>query len=247
MGRSSANSIAGVVGTDTEVGKTIVAAALARALAGRGLRVGVYKPFAADPARRRTGEGFSTDADLLARAAGMKGGAAAACGQLFRAPLAPLEAARLEGRRVELGAALRGARRVAAHHDLTLVEGCGGWEVPLTPRKTTADFFAALGAPVVVVARAGLGTINHTLLTLAAIERRGLRVVGVILNRTRGGAMTRAERTNPEIIRRFGRVDVWGPVPFKRNLNGRRADRIKPSDLPRLDAVAEAILQRIER
>lgn len=242
-----------VIGTDTEVGKTIIAAALARAFAGMGLRVGVYKPFASDPARRPTGEGFSTDADLLARAAGMAGGAEAACGQLFATPLSPLAAAQAEGRRVDIPRALAGARRVIAEHDITLVEGCGGWEVPLTPSKTTAEFFEALGAPAVLVARAGLGTINHSLLTIAAARARGVEILGVILNRQApaGGFSPESahadpsESTNAKWIAKFGAVKVWGPLDHAPALAALPVDRVAVNDLPNLAPIARALLRSI--
>lgn len=235
----------GVVGTDTEIGKTVIAAALARAFVDMGLSVGVFKPFASDPARRRNGEGFSTDADLLARAAGDAGGANAVCGQLFSAPLAPLASARLEGKSVRPGQALKKARRIASVHDITLVEGCGGWEVPLTRTKTTSDFFAELGAPVVIVARAGLGTVNHCLLTAGAARARGVDVVGVILNRTSGPRPTLSEPLNPGLLRDFARLPVWGPVAHRRKIAGKRVDRIAIEDLPPLGEMARDIWKKL--
>jgi len=234
-----------VIGTGTEVGKTIVAAALARALRRLGLSVGVFKPFASDPARGPDGRPFSRDAELLARAAAFEGGEPAARGQLFGAPLAPLAAARLEGRRVDLRPAVRRCRAIARRHDVTLVEGCGGWLVPLTERRTTADFFAALGAPILIVAPAGLGTLNHTLLTLADVRARGLRLIGVVLNRMQGGRPSLAERTNPPILSRFAGLPVWGPLPHRAALAGQRPDNVRLGDLPSLMPVARAVWRAI--
>jgi dethiobiotin synthetase len=93
-------------------------------------------------------------------------------------------AARLEGIEVRLDAILAAARALQARHAALLVEGAGGLLVPLTPRETYADLAVALGLPVLVVARAGLGTVNHTALTLEALQARGLAVAGVILNLT---------------------------------------------------------------
>lgn len=164
-------------------------------------------------------------------------------GQLFAAPLAPLAAARLEGRRVDIPQALRQARRLARRHDLLLVEGCGGWEVPLTSRQTTADFFQRLGAPALLVSRSGLGALNHALLTLQAARARGVRVLGVVLNRLAPGPLTAAERTNPAILRRFGRVPVWGPIPFSPAAAARPGDRIDLRDLPDARPIARAVLR----
>ena len=243
----SPSRIIGVVGTGTEVGKSIVTASLARAMHQSGFRVGVFKPFACDPARRASGEGFSTDADLLARAAGGSQDARESCGQLFSAPLAPLAAARAEGRRVRPDLAIRQARRISRSYDLTLVEGCGGWEVPLTIHQSTADFFAKLNAPLLIVALSGLGTINHTLLTLQAIRNRNLPVLGIILNRTRGGRLSEAERTNPATLRRMSRLPVWGPVPYRAASDNRRLDRIPVEALPRLTDIAKAVQRQLDR
>lgn len=234
-----------VIGTDTEIGKTVVTAALARAFVTLGLNVGVCKPFASDPARRPDGTAFSTDADLLARAAGLDPADPDLCPQLFSAPLAPLASARAEGRAVRPATALAAARRMARGHDLTLIEGCGGWEVPLTPRRTTADFFAELGAPVLIVARTDLGTINHTLLTLQSVRARGLNVIGILLNRVRSGPLTLAEPGNPPLLREFSGLPVWGPVPFRRTLRGRTGAQVAVRQLPDLREIARALLGEV--
>lgn len=242
---ASTDRMLAVIGTDTEIGKTVVTAALARAFRGMGLGVGVYKPFASDPAQRADGTPFSTDADLLARAAGLDADRDGVCGQLFAAPLAPLASARAEGRRVNLRAALAGARRMARGRELTLVEGCGGWEVPLTPARTTADFFAELGAPVLIVARTDLGTVNHTLLTLQSIRARGLRVVGIVLNRVRSGPLSLAEPGNPAMLREFTGLPVWGPIPHRKALRGRTGAEVTVRQLPDVREIAADILKRV--
>jgi dethiobiotin synthetase len=157
-----------VTATDTGVGKTIVTAGLAASLRARGLDVAVFKPvqsgaLADDPAG---------DAALLG----------ADCVYSFAAPLAPLVAARAEGRKIELEPILARARALASEHEFLLVEGAGGLLVPLAPGLDMADLAAALGLPLIVVARAGLGTVNHTLLTIGAARARGLDVAGVVLN-----------------------------------------------------------------
>ncbi len=157
-----------VTATDTGVGKTVVTAALASLLRARGRDVAVFKPvqsgaLADDPAG---------DAALLG----------AECVYSFAAPLAPVVAARAEGVTIELEPILARARELVAKHELLLVEGAGGLLVPLAPALDIADLAAALGLPLVVVARAGLGTVNHTLLTIEAARARGLEIAGVVLN-----------------------------------------------------------------
>ena len=143
-----------VTATDTGVGKTVVTAGLAAALRARGRDVAIFKPvqsgaLADDPAG---------DAALLG----------ADCLYAFTAALAPLVAARAEGRQVELEPILERARKLEREHELLLVEGAGGLLVPLAPGLDVAGLAEALGLPLVVVARAGLGTVNHTLLTVEA-------------------------------------------------------------------------------
>ncbi len=259
--------ILAVIGTDTEIGKTIVAAGLARSIARLGVNAGVFKPFASGAVRSGRGELFSEDADLLARAAvrtadsrakSSGGGGsraekekldrrAEATGELFRAPLAPLAAAQAEGRRVDLATVLRRTRATARRHDLTIVEGCGGWNVPLTPRLTTADFFERLGAPVLIVGRAGLGTINHCLLTLEAVRARRLRSVGFILNRAQPGKPGKAETGNPEMLRRFSGLPVWGPLAHRPSLARPRLHLVDERQLHDLRDEAGEIVRLLSR
>lgn len=195
-----------MTGTDTGVGKTVVTAALALALRARGLDAGVVKPLqsgnaAADP------EG---DAMLLKRWAGLAEEPEEIAPFAFRAPLAPLVAARLEGRSLKLDEVVARVRALAGRHELVLVEGAGGLLVPVGLAWTIADLAAALGLPLLVVARAGLGTVNHTLLTVAEARRLGLEVAGVVLN-GRGDA---GAETNAELIESFGGVLVLDRVPW---------------------------------
>ena len=236
-----------VIGTDTGVGKTIISAGLARTFSKMGMKVGVFKPFAADPAVRSTGEGFSTDADLLARAVNMEGGAEAACGQLLAAPLSPLAAAELEGKEVDIDHALDQAHHIINRHEITVIEGCGGWLVPLTDQYTTADFFAELHVPVIVVARSGLGTLNHTMLTLSSIWQSKLDVLGVVLNRSREGPLDKAEKTNPGILKKFTKLPVWGPVEYKPRLHRDELDRVEIEDLHELTGIAKDICKVLKK
>ena len=157
-----------VTATDTAVGKTVVTAGLATALRARGHDVAVFKPvqsgaLADDPAG---------DAALLG----------AECVYAFSAPLAPLVAARAEGVTIALEPIVKRADELAREHELLLVEGAGGLLVPLAEGLDLAGLAVALGLPLVVVARAGLGTVNHTLLTIEAARSRGLGLAGVVLN-----------------------------------------------------------------
>jgi dethiobiotin synthetase len=172
-----------VTGTDTGVGKTCVAAAIARQLSAEGRRVGVYKPVASG-CRMDDGRMVSDDALALWEAAGRPQTLEAVCPQTFLAPLAPHLAARAEGRRVD-GPLLRaGAAAWSGRCDLLIVEGAGGLMSPLTDDEYVADLAADLGYPLIVVAPNVLGVINQTLQTLIAAStfREGLEIAGIVLN-----------------------------------------------------------------
>jgi len=172
-----------ITGTGTEVGKTYVGALIARALAARGRRVGVYKP-AASGCRREGTRLVAEDAQILWEAAGRPGQLDAVCPQRFTAPLAPHLAARAEGR--ELGAELLrdGLAYWQQRSDVMVIEGAGGLMSPMGDDEYNADLALDFGYPLVVVAPNVLGVINQTLQTLitAATVADGLPVAGVVLN-----------------------------------------------------------------
>ncbi len=184
-----------VTATDTGVGKTFVTAALAASLRARGRDVAVFKPVQSGAAA----DDPSGDAVLLG----------ADCVYAFSAPLAPLVAARAGGRTIELEPILARAGELAREHDLLLVEGAGGLLVPLADDLDLADLAAALGLPLVIVARAGLGTVNHTLLTIEAARTRGLDVAGVVLN----GKGDESTAENAALIEERSGVRVLAQVP----------------------------------
>jgi dethiobiotin synthetase len=172
-----------VVGTDTGVGKTRVAARIVAALAGQGLRVGVYKP-AASGCRRVGRRLVSDDALALWRAAGQPGELAAVCPQRFAAPLAPHLAAREERKEVNSDLLVRGVEYWRKRSDIVVVEGAGGLMSPIGERHYVADLAEAFAYPLVVVAPNRIGTINGTLLTLiaAAARPQPLAIAGIVLN-----------------------------------------------------------------
>jgi dethiobiotin synthetase len=176
--QGEARGIVLVTGTDTDVGKTIVTSAIAAAAQAAGLRVAVIKP-----GQTGTALGGPTDMELVSRLAGTETTRTLAS---YPDPLAPLAAARVAHLPpIELYAVVDAIRAEAEQHDLVLVEGAGGLLVPMGERPsgdpwTVADLATTLGARAIVVARAGLGTLNHTALTLEALSRRGVPA-GVVL------------------------------------------------------------------
>ncbi|MBS1107111.1 MAG: bioD [Deltaproteobacteria bacterium] len=166
-----------ITGTDTGVGKTVVAGAIAAALRRRHRDVGVMKPI-------ETGVGTQgpLDAISLCEAAGATDSLDLVCPQRFALPAAPSVAAAHEGRTVDLEVIRAAHAELSRRHAFLLIEGAGGILVPIRAGYSMADLAAEFDAPLVVVTRASLGTINHTLLTLEAIERRGLVLAGVVIS-----------------------------------------------------------------
>lgn len=177
-----------VTGTDTGVGKTVVAGCLAAACPGAVALKAVAT--GADPPP-------GDDALWLARATGGE----ADVGMAWAPPVSPHRAAALEGRPLDVPALLAWIR--ARQAPVTLVEGVGGWEVPLTWTFRVRDLAAHLGWPVLVVAANRLGVLNHTLLTTAAVQSAGLALAGVVLNDVGPGAADEdeARRWNLEDLR----------------------------------------------
>jgi dethiobiotin synthetase len=181
----------------------VVAAAIAAALVARGERVRAFKPVLTgtdeppDPT-------WPPDDELLAAATGQDVGTVAP--YRFGPPVSPHLAAELAGEAIEPAALLASARAAAAGADALVVEGVGGLLVPLTPSYLVRDLARELALPLVVSARAGLGTINHTLLTLEAARASGLRVAGVVL--TPWSSPQALEESNRATIAALGEVEV---------------------------------------
>jgi dethiobiotin synthetase len=166
-----------VTGTGTEVGKTVVAAARAHTLAAEGRRVHVFKP-----AVTGLDEGVETDHALLRRASGSTQSDEEIAPYRYGPPASPHLAAALAGEEIEPGRLRRAAAAAARGADFLVCEGVGGLLVPLSPSYLVRDLAADLGYPVVLVAAPGLGTINHTLLTVEAARAAGLELAAIVLN-----------------------------------------------------------------
>jgi dethiobiotin synthetase len=195
-----------VTGTDTGVGKTVVAGAIVAALRARGERVAAQKPVVTgldEPAE----PGWPRDHELLAAAAGAS--AEAVAPHLFGPPVSPHLAAELAGVELDLDAMVVAASAAAAEVDagVLVVEGVGGLLVPLTRENTVRDLAVALGFPLLVAARPGLGTINHSLLTLEAARAAELEVAGVVMTPW-PAEPSDMEESNRATVARLGAVAV---------------------------------------
>jgi len=178
-----------ITGTDTGVGKTRVAKLIIETLRADGIDAVGYKPVAS---------GDRGDAEILA---GVSGGLPLdeVNPVHFKNALAPAVAAMLENRTLDCSELIDGYRRLAARHEVVIVEGAGGWEVPLCKGYRISDLAADLALPVIVVAANRLGAINHILLTTAAIRARGLECAGIYLNQLED-EMDTAMITNKGVI-----------------------------------------------
>jgi dethiobiotin synthetase len=162
-----------ITGTDTDAGKTYVTCLLLEALRRQGVDAVGYKPFAC---------GDRGDTLRLQQAAGGTPSLEEINPVFLKVPASPYAAALMENRALDMQPALIGFQHLAAAHPAVLVEGAGGWEVPLTSYATMADFAQRLGLPVIVVVNNRLGALNHTILTVRNIQARGMTCAGLILN-----------------------------------------------------------------
>jgi len=218
-----------ITGTDTGVGKTVVACALARGLRTASIDVGVMKPV-------ETGVSGSgpEDAKALIRAAGVSDALDLVCPIQYAMPAAPEAAAAAEG----LGMAMDSSERIdrafstlSDRHAFMLVEGAGGILVPFDEKMKMSDVARQLDLPVLIVARASLGTINHTLLTLEACDSRGLDVLGVVLSHATG-VLSDADTQNLEVLKRALGDRLLGEV----------LPQTRPEEVAPVDAGLDAVL-----
>ena len=194
-----------IAGTDTGVGKTLIAAGLARMMANQGIHVGVMKPVA-------SGGIPSEDGKRLQKAAKLPKSAYPEIVPVhYRQPLAPYVASWKEGAPPlqKIDAAYQKAKK---KHDFLIVEGIGGVLVPITRDFLAIDWMVKWELPALVVARAGLGTLNHTLLTIEALHKRKIKVLGVVVNGYKGKELS--EKTNVQALRKLLEAPVYGPLKF---------------------------------
>ena len=205
-----------ITGTDTDAGKTYVACLLLEALRRDGHDAVGYKPFAC---------GDRIDAHALRQAGNSVLSLDETNPVHFKAPAAPYTAGLLENKPVDIETARLAFLSLAARHSHVLIEGAGGWEVPLAPGRTMADFAAELGLPVLLVVDNRLGCLNHCLLTLTAIQNRGLHCAGLILNHTRD------ERDLASISNRAV-LEQFTPIPIVLEIMHGESQADWPAELP---------------
>jgi dethiobiotin synthetase len=231
-----------VTGTDTEVGKTVIAGAIADWFRQRRSRVAVLKPCATGCVRRREGL-VSEDAEFLAVCADSRHPLDLICPQRFADPLAPAIAAERAGTTLDWEAIGRSINLMCPASDILIVEGIGGVRVPMDAMHTFLDVAGWLKLPAVVVARPGLGTINHTLLTVDSLRSAGVVVAGVVINKYPADDASIAEESNPRAIQKWGRVPVLCAVPIEKVQEA----RLPPGIVAAVETVDWEALAAIDR
>jgi len=223
-----------VTGTDTDVGKTVVCAGLAAALARKGVNVGVMKPVATG-GKRRGGKIVSEDAEILIAAAGVRDPVELVNPVCLEPPLAPSIAAKISNRLIDLTRIWKAYKVLSRMHEVVIVEGVGGILVPILDRYYVTDLVQRLRLPVLVVTRPTLGTLNHTLLTVRVARQEGLELAGLVVNHHAKFKLGVAERLNPEMLDSLSNVPLLGEVPYLGDLRGR------PPEAEIFDEIANAL------
>lgn len=194
-----------ITGTDTDVGKTYVAAMLVRALRGKGEGAVGFKPICC---------GGRDDAELLVAASDGEVSVNDVNPVWLRPPVAPYTAAMIEGRMIDLALIRETFARLSAQHTV-VVEGAGGWLVPVEREYSMADMAAEFALPVIIVVANRLGCINHTLLTIQAIRGAGMECAGIILNHTAAAADDDAAViTNASVLEAISGVPILCEVAY---------------------------------
>lgn len=234
-----------VTGTDTDVGKTVVCCGIAAAMRERDrrLRLGVLKPFATGCRRDREGL-VNEDAEALAHFADCRLPLDVINPIRFRAPMAPAVAAEMERQAVDWPALSRSLELLDERTDSLLVEGVGGLMVPLDPRNPrymVGQLAASMGYPVLVVCRSGLGTLNHTAMTVELLRQAGCRVTGLVMNQYVADVAERASdpslETNRQWLERLTGTKVIAVVPRGRSVQADKA-RLDPAVIHALGSVS---------
>lgn len=201
-----------ITGTDTGVGKTVVAAGLIKSFQRQGMEVGYFKPVASGAVKTSRGL-IAPDVDFVRKTTGIEDPTGLINPVCLVPPLAPLTAAEITRTDWKLRTIIQKFHILQKRYPFLVVEGVGGILVPLKKRLLVIDLIEKLRLPTLVVARPSLGTINHTLMTLFLLKQRGLPVLGFLFNGQKGRPGL-AEKTAPSVISGISGVPYWGSLPF---------------------------------
>ena len=195
-----------ITGTDTGIGKTYITLLLANYFMGEGIDVGIMKPISAGPQKEN-------DALYLKKRLKLKDPISLINPVHLNLPLAPYVAAAEAKTKINLKEIFRAFKKLESLHELILVEGVGGVLVPIKKDYFVADMIKDFGLSTIIVARAGLGTINHTLLTIEALKQRKINIFGIIMNGFNGQDLS--EKTNVKMIEELSGIRVIAQILWK--------------------------------
>ena len=213
-----------VTGTDTGVGKTIITAALIKTSNLLGFRACGMKPIETG-CQREGGILIPSDGMLIKTVARMEETVNHISPCRFEKPLAPLPASEIEGISVDFEKIRKAYAELSQKYDVVIVEGIGGLLVPIRKDYFVLDLARDFGLPVIVVSRPGLGTINHTMLSVNYAIKEGLTVAGIIINYSQPPEGTPAEKTNPDVIKEISPVPIIGIFPYLNDLEETTIER----------------------
>ncbi|MBU0678525.1 MAG: dethiobiotin synthase [Verrucomicrobia bacterium] len=205
-----------ITGTDTGIGKTVVAGSLLSALRAEGIDAVPMKPVQTG-CETRDGQLIAPDIEVCLSAAGLEVTPEEMADMVpysFEPACSPHLAAEFAGTVIDLSVIKDAFDRLSARHDSVVVEGAGGVLVPLTRTGTMLDLMKLLDLPVILTARPSLGTLNHTLLSLAALRDSGIEVLGVVLVHTSPDGDRLVEDDNRKTIEQMGRIRILGEIPY---------------------------------
>ncbi len=204
-----------ITGTDTNVGKTTVTAALILALQQQGQSVGVLKPLETDVDVERH---ELSDTERLRHLLSPPPSFDSVCLYAFPQPLSPLAAARQTGTTIDLSRIRSHIHELTQRYSFLLIEGAGGIFTPLTPQHTIRDLVTLLNVPCLIVGNTSLGGVNHCLLTMEVLQQAGIRLCGIVLNESGSNNQTarirQQQESTVELIREWSSVPVFGPIGF---------------------------------
>ncbi|MDI6736494.1 MAG: dethiobiotin synthase [bacterium] len=207
-----------VTGTDTNVGKTVIAAGLAGLFKEKRLKVGVMKPIQTG-AIKRNGKLVSPDIELMIKTSGITEDIDLLNPYCLEPPLAPLVASQITGVKIDIEKILEAYSKLKANYEIVIVEGAGGLLVPILSNYLMIDLIKDLDLPVLIVAKPSLGTINHTLLTIREAQAQGIRVLGVVINGLKEDKAGIAEQTNPQVIEELSKIPILAVIPYSPNIS----------------------------
>ena len=207
-----------ITGTDTGVGKTLIAGAIARILTETGINVGVFKPIATGC--HRSWDGLTSyDTEFLADCANSELPVSTITPISYLTCAVPIISAAYDKSVINFDKIATAYKKICQDSDIVIVEGIGGVRVPLTIEFDLLDLAVEFDLPVVIVARLNPGTINHTLMTIDCVRAAKLKIAGIVINGYDGTKVEIAEDTAEQVIAQYGGVKILSVAPFDETVN----------------------------